>query len=96
MASYKVTRVRKERPALNPDHEHLVGVLTGDGAYHTVQEVVASIERGDQWFTSLPGEQDAAILVEDSCRHGWCMHRPYLSSAGNDTLATDLEKMPRG
>jgi hypothetical protein len=95
MASHKVTKVRKEAPALNPSHEHIVGVLTDDGAYHTVQEVADSIAAGDAWETSVPGEQDAPISVQDVCPKGWCMHRPYLSSNG-DSLASDLERLPRG
>jgi len=96
MATYKVTKVRKAAPALNPSHEHIVGVLTDDGAYHTVQEVADSIKAGNVWLTSVAGELDAVIGVDLFCRHGWCMHAPYLSSSPTESLATDLEKMPRG
>ena len=96
MTTHRVTRVRKASPELDPSHEHLVGVLTEDGTYHTVEEVAERIRAGEAWLASAPGEPDAPIWVEDCCPKGWCMHRPYLSSAGGDTLATDLERMPRG
>jgi hypothetical protein len=96
MAIHKVTKVRKEASPMSPPHEHIVGVLTDDGAYHTVQEVVDSIERGDAWEAWVPGEPAAAIRPELACPKGWCMHRPYLTSEGGDTLAADLEKLPRG
>jgi hypothetical protein len=95
MATYKVTRVRKEASSLRPSHEHIVGVVTDDGAYHTVPEVVASITVGDLWETSVPGERDVPIVVEEHCPGDWCMLRPYLSSTG-DSLASSLEKLPRG
>jgi hypothetical protein len=96
MATYKVTKVRKEPPALNPSHDHIVGVLTADGAYYTNQQVAESIQRGDLWVASAPGEPDAEILTQPVCPNGWCMHQPYLASVPSATLATDLEKMPRG
>jgi len=95
MATYNVTKVRKEAPALNPSHEHIVGVLTDDGAFHTNREVAASIEAGDTWQTLVEGES-APIGVDPHCRHKWCMHAPYLSTTPSATLATDLEKLPRG
>ncbi len=96
MTVHKVTKVRKEAPALNPSHEHVVGVVTDDGVYHTVQEVVDSIGRGDQWQASAPGEPEAPIRPEPFCPGDWCMQRPYLSSEPGTSLATDLEKLPRG
>ncbi|HTP52163.1 MAG TPA: DUF3892 domain-containing protein [Anaeromyxobacteraceae bacterium] len=96
MASYRVTKVRKEAPALNPSHEHIVGVVTDDGAYHTVQEVVDSIRGGDVWRAFVEGEPEAMIGIEPFCSRPWCMHSPYLSSTPGETLATDLERLPRG
>lgn len=96
MATYKVTRVRKEAPPLNASHEHIVGVLTDDGSYFTNQQVVDSIQAGDVWLASVAGESEAKILAEPFCPKGWCMHQPYLVSVITDTLATDLERMPRG
>ena len=96
MANYKVTKVRKEAPAQNPSHEHIIGVVTDDGVYHPIQEVVDSIVAGHEWHASVPGEPPALLRAEPFCSQGWCMHRPYLSSEPGTTLATDLEKMPRG
>ena len=96
MATYKVTKVRKEAPPLNPSHEHIVGVVTDDGAYHTVREVADSIGQGNTWYTSASGAPEAMIGVELFCTHAWCLHAPYLSSTPGETLASDLEKLPRG
>ena len=96
MATYRVTKVRKERPALNPNHEHIVGVITDDGVYHTVQEVVDSLGGGDLWVTSAEDAPEATILEAPFCQHEWCLHKPYLASTPGNTLASDLEKLPRG
>ena len=96
MTTRRVTRVRKASPELNPSHEHIVGVLTDDGAYHTVQEVADGILAGEEWLSVVEGEEPAHIKVEDCCPKGWCMFRPYLSSLGGDSVATDLERLPRG
>jgi hypothetical protein len=96
MATYKVTKVRKESPPLNPAHKHLVGVLTDDGAYHPIQEVVDSIAKGDTWWTAAPEEPQAAIMPEPYCPKPFCMHGPYLASVPGESLASDLEKLPPG
>lgn len=95
MAIYNVTKVRKEAPAQNPSHEHIVGLVTDDGAYHTNQEVAESIRAGNTWQTLVSGET-ALIGVDDYCGYKWCMHAPYLRSTPGPSLATDLEKLPRG
>ena len=96
MASYTVTKVRKEAPSGNPSHEHIVGVVTTDGAYHTNQEVATSIANGDVWQALVQGEREALIKVDPFCPRAWCVLQPYLSTVLGDTLATDLEKLPRG
>jgi len=96
METHNVIKVRKERPVLNPDHEHIVGVVTEDGAYHSIQEVVDSIRLGHLWQTSVAGENKNPIRIDLHCPHSWCLHQPYLSTATAETLATDLERLPRG
>jgi hypothetical protein len=96
MAHFKVTRVRKAAPPLNPSHTHIVGVVTDDGVYHPNQEVVDSIASGHAWWTSVPGEPEAAIGPVPHCPKPWCMHGPYLESTPSETLANDLEKLPPG
>jgi len=96
MATYKVTKVRKEAPPANPAHKHLVGVLTDDGVYHSIQEVVDSIARGDTWWTAAPGEPEAEIVPLRTCPGQWCQRSPYLQSVPGDSLASDLEKLPHG
>ncbi|BDG10067.1 hypothetical protein [Anaeromyxobacter paludicola] len=96
MATFNVTKIRKEAPAGNPTHEHIVGVFTSDGTYRTVQEVADSIEAGDEWQTAPADAPPAAIGVELFCPNAWCMMKPYLSSCPGPFLASDLEKLPRG
>jgi len=95
MAIFRVTKVRKEAMPLDPKHEHIVGVQTDDGAYHPLPEVVASIERGDEWRTAAAGEPEAAISVEPYCTKPWCLRAPYLASEPGESVASDLEKLPR-
>ena len=96
MATFKVTRVRREYPPLNRSHQHIVGVVTDDGVFHTNQEVVDSLAAGHTWRTLVPDEPEAEILPEPHCSKPWCLHSPYLSSTPGPSLATDLERMPPG
>jgi len=95
MSTHRVTKVRKAPPPLNPSHEHIVGVVTEDGAYYTNQQVADSLAAGDVWVAAA-GDAEADILAQPFCPNGWCMHQPYLASVPGNTLATDLEKLPRG
>ena len=44
MATYDVTKVRKEKVS---DHEHIIGVITSANVYQTNQQVVDSINGGN-------------------------------------------------
>jgi hypothetical protein len=96
MAIYKVTKVRKEAPSLNPNHKHIVGVVTEDGVYHSNQVVVDSLASGDSWWTSVPDEPEAEIIRLRCCPQAWCLHAPYLASVPGESLASDLERLPPG
>jgi hypothetical protein len=96
MPIHKVTKVRKESPPLNPNHKHIVGVVTDDGVYHPNQEVAESIASGDVWLTSVPDEPEAEIQVAPFCKHPWCFHKPYLATTPAETLANDVERLPPG
>jgi hypothetical protein len=93
MASIKVVKVRKA-PSADQAHKHVVGVVDDGGVEHTVAEVVASLGRGDTWWTAAPGEPEAEILALPRCPKAWCLHGPYLASTPGESLASDLEKLP--
>jgi hypothetical protein len=42
-------------------HEHIIGVITDTGSFNTKQQVVNSINAGNDWRTSVPGEPKASI-----------------------------------
>ena len=45
MAVFHVVNVRRERSGFgSSSHEHIVGVVTDDGDYHTNEAVVASLQ----------------------------------------------------
>ena len=96
MSTFVVHRVRKQALPLDPSHEHVIGVLTEDGAFHSNQEVAESIARGDTWRAATPDGREASIRVEPFCTRGWCMLAPYLATVPSETLATSLEKLPQG
>src|SRR5947208_3071257 len=54
VATYTVTRVRKEQSA-DGTHEHIEGVCTTADVHYTRKEVVDSINAGNTWKTSADG-----------------------------------------
>ena len=93
MASYDVTRVRKESVR---DHEHIIGVVTRANIYYTNQEVHTSIDGGNTWETYVPGEPQARIKKLAYCPHPSCYHKPYLTTAPDHSKKNNLENLPRG
>ena len=93
MAIFKVTKVRKE-PSANQAHKHIVALVTDGGEVFTTHQVLASLARGDTWFTAVPDEPEAEILPAPTCTKAWCIHGPYLTSTPGESLASDLERLP--
>lgn len=91
--TYHVTHVRKEQAR---DHEHIIGVVTTAGLFHTNQQVHDSLGRGDSWYTSVPGVPDAAIEKLSYCPNATCYHKPYLRTRADATARNNLENLPRG
>jgi hypothetical protein len=95
--AYDVTKVRKESVKVDGrTHEHIIGVITSDNAYHPNQEVVTSIKAGNVWQTSVPGEKKAKIREMIWCPTGSCTHKPYLTTNPDHTERNNLENLPRG
>lgn len=98
MGANYVTKVRKQTVA-NKDgtsHEHIVGVVTNLGRFHTNKEVVDSIDAGHDWYTEVDKEPRAKIKKAGSCARSGCLHSPYLTTNPDHTTRNNLENLPRG
>lgn len=97
MSTYNVNKVRKQAAKTKSgSHEHIVGVLTTDGIFHSNADVVASIGRGNSWQTDVVGEPKAKITKRGFCPHSDCYHAPYITTAPDHTTKNNLENLPRG
>lgn len=75
-----VTAIKVERSA-DRSHDHIVGVYTSEGVYRTNRQVVASMRRGEQWFSTAGGQQ-VPISWISWCPSMNCGESPYLVSRG--------------
>ncbi|MFZ5479079.1 MAG: DUF3892 domain-containing protein [Myxococcota bacterium] len=97
MSSYYAKKVRKEKAGSgNNSHEHIVGVLTGDGVFHSNKAVTDSIDNGNDWYTEVSGEPKAKIRKVSYCPQSACLHSPYLTTHPDHTEKNNLENLPRG
>lgn len=94
MASYTVTKVRKEWSA-NRDHRHIEGVITNAGVHYTRAEVVRSLQAGSSWETSCDGYR-AAIRSVNHCPKSGCAASPYITTNPDSTTKDNLENLPEG
>jgi hypothetical protein len=93
MATYTVTRVRKELSA-DPTHEHIEGVCTDASVHYTRKQVVDSINAGDTWKTSADGYQ-AVIEAITYCPKPACYATPYIRTNPDSTKKDNLENLDR-
>lgn len=97
MTDFFVTKVRKVRAgSAGTEHEHIVGVLTPNGNFHSNQAVVDSISARNSWYTDAPDQPRALIKHLPSCPAKDCQHKPYLTTAPDHTTKNNLESLPRG
>jgi hypothetical protein len=89
MATYTVTKVRKEQSA-DKTHEHIEGVCTSDGTHYTRQKVVDSIDAGNTWKTSADG-YEATIEKMEKCPK--CPAKPYIKTKPDSTKKDNLENL---
>jgi hypothetical protein len=92
MATYTVTKVRKETSA-DRTHQHLEGVCTSAGVHYTRAEVVASINAGNSWVTSADG-YSATIETIKYCPKPACLATPYIKTKPDSTKKNNLENLP--
>jgi hypothetical protein len=88
-----VDRVRKE-PSLSRSHEHVTGVYTVDGVFHSRVQVVQSMDRGEAWITSAGGST-ARIRQVGHCTWPGCSLMPYLTTSPGHSDSSNLENLPR-
>ncbi|MDO9485055.1 MAG: DUF3892 domain-containing protein [Actinomycetota bacterium] len=94
MAMFTVVRVRKEWSA-DRSHRHIEGVLTAANVYYDCQQVVASIDAGNIWNTSLDG-YSARITTLGYCPVPSCLAKPYLKTHPDSWDLDNLENLPEG
>lgn len=93
MATYTVTKVRKERSS-DGTHEHIEGVCTAAGTHYTRKEVVDSINAGNTWKTSADG-YEATIQTMTRCPKTNCSATPYVKTNPDSTKKDNLENLDR-
>ena len=87
-----VTKVRKER-SLSGTHDHIEGVCTATGDHYTRAEVVAGLDRGEDWHTSAGGAT-AEIRKIETCPHPGCLLTPYITTEPDHTTSNNLDNLP--
>ena len=91
MATYTVTKVRKEQSA-DGTHRHIEGVCTDAGVHYTRKEVVDSINAGNTWKTSADG-YEATITTLTYCPKANCYATPYIKTNPDSTKKDNLENL---
>jgi hypothetical protein len=91
MATYTVTRVRKELSS-DKTHLHIEGVCTDANVHWMRKEVVDSIRAGHTWKTSAGG-YSATIEVIAHCPQAHCLAMPYIKTKPDTTLKDNLENL---
>jgi hypothetical protein len=95
MATYIVTKVRKEFAGSGTDrHQHIEGVCTEGGTHYTRKEVVDSITSGNTWKTRADG-YESTIQKMLYCPQGSCPATPYIKTNPDSTLKDNLENLDR-
>lgn len=87
-----VTKVRKERSP-SGTHDHIEGVCTSGGTHYTRAQVIAGIDRGENWHTDAAG-RTARIRKVGQCPYSGCPLSPYITTAPDHTVSNNLENLP--
>jgi hypothetical protein len=90
MAIFTVNRVQKG-PALDRTHEHIEAVCTTENKKYLRSQVIASINGGDDWYTSVGG-RSAKIIVVSRCSR--CTVAPYIRTTADSTTTDNLLSLP--
>ena len=93
---YTVTKVRMEWSSYPRTHEHIEGVCTVPGGTHYARaDVVASIARGDSWFTLAADGTSARVKPMSGCPVVGCPATPYITTAPDHSRTNNLDNLPR-
>ena len=87
------THVRMEPTKSGGNHEHISGVCTKDGTFHTRKELIDSLDAGTVWKTEAKG-QSAAIRKIAKCKHAGCTLTPYVTTDADDKAPDNLDNLP--
>lgn len=87
-----VTRVRKEQSS-DGTHQHIQGVCLQSGTYKTWAEVIAGLDRGEDWWT-YGGGTTAWIKKIPRCLYPGCSVTPYITTAPDHTTLNNLDNLP--
>jgi hypothetical protein len=91
MATYTVNRVHKGLSA-NGTHEHVEAICTTANLKYTRDQVIASINGADDWYTSVGGRSAKIIVVNNGC--GRCHLKPYIRTTADSTTSDNLLSLP--
>lgn len=87
-----VTKVRKERSS-SGTHDHIEGVCTSGGTHYIRGQVIAALDRHEDWHTEASG-RTAKIRKIDQCTHPGCSLTPYITTAPDHTATNNLDNLP--
>lgn len=97
MANYRIVCTTQAPAGAPPSHQHIVMVGTGSEPNHwtnkwTVDQVVAAMDRGDQFYTK--GETSGKIALVEKF---WCSHcrRYHIRSHKDAVRDNNLDNLRR-
>jgi hypothetical protein len=85
-----IVRVRKEASA-SGNHKHISRVKTTADVEYTRQDVINSINAGNEWFSQSPGGVQARVRVRP-CRYGDLTQ--YIRTDADSTTSDNLDNLP--
>lgn len=89
-----VNRVHKV-PSSDGVHQHIGWVCREDGGgTATPAEVIASMDRGNDWRTRASDGTTAKIKPLTFCPASGCLHKPYITTAPDHSAANNLDNLP--
>lgn len=88
-----VTSVHKEDSS-DGTHKHIAGVKTKAGDTYSRAEVVAGIDKGQDWKTEGTDGSQAQIRKLTYCPYGACTVTPYITTAPDHTTKNNLDNLP--
>lgn len=88
-----VTYVRKESSS-DGSHKHIAAVKTTAGVTYTRAEVVASLDRGEDWQTKAASGHSAKIEKIKFCPGSGCLVTPYIRTNRDKYADDNLDNLP--